>query len=191
MSAFIPYVIESSWAVWVLYWMASAANVKRTLQREPLLSRASHVLPMVLAFALLAAPSRPDSGFLFVRFVPASLPLELAATLMVMAGLLFAVWARIHLGSNWSGRVTLKENHQLVCTGPYQLVRHPIYTGLLLAIFGTTLALGEYRGLVATALMFVSFWRKLQLEEALMRNTFGDSYRRYCQQTAALIPHVI
>ncbi|HWW21005.1 MAG TPA: isoprenylcysteine carboxylmethyltransferase family protein [Steroidobacteraceae bacterium] len=191
MSSFYQGVIGTSWAVWVLYWIVSAANVKRTLRREPLHSRAAHFLPMVLAFGLLAAPPGPDTEFLFARFVPVMTLLQDFATLMVVSGLLFAVWARVHLGSNWSGRVTLKENHELIRTGPYQLVRHPIYTGLLLAILGTALALGEWRGLLATVMMVISFWRKLQLEEALMRQTFGDEYRRYCEHTAALIPYVI
>lgn len=191
MSGFFPHAIETSWALWVLYWMVSAAHVKRTLRGEPLSSRAAHFVPMILAFGLLAAPPRPDSQALFERFVPASTLLDGVAAFMVTAGLLFAVWARVHLGTNWSGRVSLKENHELIRTGPYRFVRHPIYTGLLLAIFGTALAVGEWRGLLATALMFVSYWRKLRVEEALMRATFGDDYRRYCEHTAALIPYVI
>jgi protein-S-isoprenylcysteine O-methyltransferase Ste14 len=188
---FYPYVIEVSWALWALYWMASAARVKRALRLEPLLSRAAHFVPMVVCSGLLAAPAGPAGHILFRRFIPASAPLEASGSFLVVAGLLLAVWARVHLGSNWSGRVALKENHELVRTGPYALARHPIYTGLLLAILGTALVLGEWRGLLALAVLCVSYWRKLRLEEALMRETFGDDYRRYCEHTAALIPGVI
>ena len=184
-------LIGASWALWVLYWMICAAHVKRTARREPLWSRASHLLPMVIAFGLLASPHDSYNGWLFARFVPVGAPPKLAGSILVLAGLSFAIWARVHLGSNWSGRVTLKQNHELIRTGPYHWVRHPIYTGLLLAIFGTALVVGEWRGLVATALMVVSFWRKLRLEEALMCETFGEEYRRYREHTAALIPFVI
>jgi uncharacterized membrane protein len=189
--SFYENVIGSAWALWIVFWWIRAAGVKRTLHREPLSSRAAHFIPMLIAGLLLMAPRRPDDRFLFARFVTDSPSLDDLGALMVIAGLSFAVWARVHLGSNWSGRVSVKENHELICTGPYRWVRHPIYTGLLLAILGTALAVGEWRGLLATAAMVVSFWRKLRLEEAVMRETFGDAYRQYCEQTAALIPHVI
>jgi protein-S-isoprenylcysteine O-methyltransferase Ste14 len=190
-SGFYQNVVDASWGIWVLYWMVSAARVKRTARWEPLSSRTAHLLPMLIAFALLATPHQPGNAWLFARFVPMSTLSEACGSLLVVAGLLFAIWARVHLGANWSGRVSVKEHHELIRTGPYQWVRHPIYTGLLLAIAGTALVVGECRGLIATALMVVSFWRKLQLEEALMRETFGDEYRRYCEHTAALIPFVI
>jgi protein-S-isoprenylcysteine O-methyltransferase Ste14 len=189
--SFHQNVIGSAWALWVLYWWVSAARVKRTVRREPLSSRAAHFIPMLVAAVLLITPRRPDNLFLFGRFVADTALLEDLATLMVIAGLLFAVWARVHLGSNWSGRVCVKENHELIRSGPYHWVRHPIYTGLLLAILGTALVVGEWRGLVATALMVVSFWRKLRVEERVMRETFGDAYRQYCEHTTALIPFVI
>jgi protein-S-isoprenylcysteine O-methyltransferase Ste14 len=190
-SSFYPYVIVTMWATWLLYWWVCAANVKRTVQREPLGQRALHVLPMAIAFGLLAIPPGARHGLLFTRFVQRSPWLDVTATLMVLLGLGFAVWARVHLGSNWSGRVAVKEDHQLIRSGPYRLVRHPIYTGLLLAMLGTALALAEWRGLLATALMSVSYWRKLRIEEAVMRQTFGDAYRQYCDHTRALIPYVI
>jgi protein-S-isoprenylcysteine O-methyltransferase Ste14 len=190
-SSFYQYLVGSSWAAWLLFWVVSAAHVKRTLRREPLWSRGAHFLPMLIAFTLLAVRAQADSDFLFERFVPRSVLLDGLGCLLVVAGLSFAVWARVHLGTNWSGRVTVKENHELIRTGPYALVRHPIYTGLLLAILGSALVVGEWRGLVATLLMVISFWRKLRLEEALMRQTFGEQYQRYREHTAALIPFVL
>jgi protein-S-isoprenylcysteine O-methyltransferase Ste14 len=190
-SSFYQYLVRGSWAAWLLFWVVSAANVKRTLRREPLWSRCAHFLPMLIAFALLVARPQAHTDLLFERFVPRSVLLDGFGCLLVVAGLLFAVWARIHLGANWSGRVTVKENHELIRTGPYALVRHPIYTGLLLAILGTALVVGEWRGLLATLLMVISFWRKLRLEEELMRQTFGEQYQRYREHTAALIPFLL
>src|SRR5580700_699499 len=190
-SSFYQYLVQTSWAAWALFWVVSAANVKRTLRREPLWSRSAHFLPMLIAFTLLVARRQPDTDFLFERFVPHSVLLDGFGCLLVILGLCFAVWARVHLGTNWSGRVTVKENHELIRTGPYALVRHPIYTGLLLAILGTALLVGEWRGLLATLLMVVSFWRKLRLEEELMSQTFGERYQRYREHTAALIPFLL
>ena len=104
---------------------------------------------------------------------------------------LFAIWARNVLGRNWSGIVTLKQDHELIRTGPYRYVRHPIYTGLLIAFAGSAIARGEWRGLLALAIAFVALWRKLKLEEQWMIETFGDAYRRYRDEVRALIPFVL
>ena len=104
------------------------------------------------------------------------------------AGLLFTVWARIHIGRNWSGTVTIKEGHELITSGPYAIVRHPIYAGLLLAFVGSGLARGEWRGVLAVVIAFLALWRKLRLEERWMREQFGPAYQAYSQRVAALIP---
>lgn len=106
---------------------------------------------------------------------------------MVAAGLGLAVWARAHLGRNWSGIVTVKKDHALIRTGPYRIVRHPIYTGLLLALIGTAAAIDEWRVVVAVICALIGFLRKIQVEEKRMRENFPE-YSRYRQQTAALIP---
>ena len=110
---------------------------------------------------------------------------------LTLAGIAFTIWARVLLGGNWSGGVTLKHDHELVIDGPYRWVRHPIYTGLLVALAGTALALGEWRGLLALAIAAAALWRKLGLEEALMRGQFGDAYAHYAERVPALIPFVL
>jgi protein-S-isoprenylcysteine O-methyltransferase Ste14 len=108
--------------------------------------------------------------------------------LMVIAGLAFAIWARVHLGRNWSGTVTVKENHELIRSGPYAIVRHPIYTGLLLAILGTAIVVGEWRGLLAFCFLTIALVLKLRREERFMEESFPDTYPSYCAQVPALIP---
>jgi protein-S-isoprenylcysteine O-methyltransferase Ste14 len=110
---------------------------------------------------------------------------------LTLAGLLVAVWARVHIGRNWSGTITVKEDHDLITSGPYSLVRHPIYTGLLLALSAFALARGEWRGVIAVALAFWAFWRKLRIEERWMREQFGVAYEEYSRRVSALIPFVL
>ena len=101
------------------------------------------------------------------------------------------MWARVHLGRNWSGIVTVKEGHELITGGPYAIVRHPIYTGLLLAFIGSALARGEWRGVLAVAVVLAALWRKLGLEERWMREQFGSAYQAYSQRVAALVPFLL
>jgi protein-S-isoprenylcysteine O-methyltransferase Ste14 len=190
-NALYPDLVCFLWAAWGLYWMASATNVKETRRREPLASRTAHFIPMIVAAGLIVMPPFPGDRILFDRFVPLSAPIEDAGCLLVLSGLALCAWARLHLGRNWSGRVTLKEDHELIRSGPYSLVRHPIYAGLLLAIAGTALVEGQWRGVMALLLMLISFRRKLRIEERLMKETFGEQYRRYCEHTAALIPYLL
>src|SRR5205814_7438334 len=98
---------------------------------------------------------------------------------------------RLHLAGNWSATVTIKENHTLVRDGPYRYVRHPIYTGILLAIVGSALARDEWRSLLGAAIAFFSFWHKLRIEELWLTEVFGDDYRRYREEVRALIPFVV
>ena len=109
----------------------------------------------------------------------------------MVAGLLFAVWARLHLGRNWSRSVTVKEGHELIITGPYTLVRHPIYTGILAGFLGTAIALSQVRGFIGFVLIFIAFWAKLRREEAWMRSQFGETYAAYARHTAALVPYLV
>jgi protein-S-isoprenylcysteine O-methyltransferase Ste14 len=110
---------------------------------------------------------------------------------VTIAGLLIAVWARQHLGANWSRSVTIKQDHQLIVTGPYAVVRHPIYTGILAGFLGSVIALGQVRGIIAFVLVFFVLWYKLRMEEQWMRNQFGVTYETYAQHVAALVPFVL
>ena len=116
--------------------------------------------------------------------------MQLGAALTVV-GVAFAVWARLRLAGNWSSDVTLKRDHELIVDGPYRWVRHPIYTGILVALIGTGLAVGEWRAAVAVVLAGAAWWRKLTIEEGVMRRQFGDAYIRYAGRTRALIPFVL
>jgi protein-S-isoprenylcysteine O-methyltransferase Ste14 len=123
------------------------------------------------------------------RFIPVGPIFPAVGTILLAVGLGFAVWARRHLGRNWSVQVVVKEDHTLIRTGPYRYVRHPIYTGILLAMLGMAIAIGEWRVLLGFGFMLLSFMIKSRQEERRMRETFSE-YAEYQRQTAALIPYV-
>ncbi len=183
-------VIPLLWCVWFAIWMILARGVKAVAERESGASRLAYVLPLLIAVYLLAAPDIPVPP-LDTRFLPTDMRVVRLGAALTFAGLAFAVWARVWLAGNWSGSVTLKHDHELVVSGPYQWVRHPIYTGLLVALVGTALAVGEWRGVLAVAIAAAGFRRKLKLEEAVMRRQFGEAYERYAERTWALIPLVL
>jgi protein-S-isoprenylcysteine O-methyltransferase Ste14 len=110
---------------------------------------------------------------------------------LTMAGCGFAAWARLALGSNWSGTATIKENHELVVKGPYRLARHPIYSGILIACLGTTLAIGEWRCIVGLIVVSLGLALKVTQEERLMVATFPEAYPLYRRRVKALIPGLL
>jgi protein-S-isoprenylcysteine O-methyltransferase Ste14 len=181
-------IIPALWLAWAGFWLLSAGRVKRTRWREPLGSQTLHIVPLLISVVLLAAP-RIVPAALTARFAPPGTVLPFLGTLLVAAGLGFAIWARLYLGRNWSGVVTLKEEHALIQTGPYRMVRHPIYTGLVLALVGTAVAIGEWRGVLAVGCVMIGFLWKIHVEESLMAGTFPE-YAEYRRRTAALIPFI-
>ncbi|HEV2327159.1 MAG TPA: isoprenylcysteine carboxylmethyltransferase family protein [Verrucomicrobiae bacterium] len=136
--------------------------------------------------------------FAFRNCLPASMTWQLwpqneitfwTGAVVMLAGLGFAVWARIHLGRFWSGVITLKEGHRLIRSGPYQFVRNPIYTGILTGVAGTAVALGEVYGLVFLAIFFAVYSWKIHREQRLLAGEFGEEYTEYCRDVPALVPY--
>ena len=149
-------IISGCWLVFVATWVLGALSTKRTVYRESRAQRLRYwVLLVVACFLQLCGRRLPYP--LNIRVLPQLAPTAWAAAVLCVIGLGFAVWARVTLGRNWSGVVTLKEGHELVERGPYRLVRHPIYTGILTMFFATALAQGHLAGFVGALLMFASF----------------------------------
>lgn len=182
---FFPVV----WTVFLLYWQIKAAGNKATQRLEPAFSRILRVLTFGTAIVLLSTTRIPFS-WLYVRLWPQGFWSFWLGAAVTVAGLLFAVWARVHLGRNWSSSVTIKKGHELITTGPYAVARHPIYTGILTGFVGTAIALAEVRGVIAFVLIFLAIWAKLRMEEQWMRSQFGETYADYAGRTAALVPYV-
>ena len=178
------------WLAWLGYWAFAARAVKQTERIEDARSRLSHRLPLLAGAVIMTIPNLlgPQLEAAFVASTPAWLGLAIA---LVVLGLGFSVAARVWLGRNWSSMVTVKQEHELIRSGPYALVRHPIYTGLLLALAGSALMLGNWRALVGVVLIGGALVRKLTIEERFMAEQFGEAYTRYRAQVAMLVPFIV
>jgi protein-S-isoprenylcysteine O-methyltransferase Ste14 len=185
---FVKIAMPALWMAWVAYWIIAARDVKETRWQEPAGASALHGIPLLLCMLLLVAPFWLPAA-LTAPLVPPASPLRLIGTALLAAGLGFAAWARVHLGGNWSSHVVVKQDHALIRSGPYRLVRHPIYSGLLLALAGTALGIGEWRGLVALVFAFIGILFRVRAEEARMDDAFPD-YAGYRRDSWALIPLV-
>src|SRR5512132_1931516 len=171
-------IISGCWLVFVAIWVIAAVSTKRTVYRESWAQRLRYWVLLVIAYVLLFYGRRLPYP-LSLGIISHVTPTAWAAAVLCVIGLAFALWARVTLGRNWSGVVTLKEGHELVECGPYRFVRHPIYTAIAIMFFATALAQGHLPGFVGTLLMFVSFWIKLREEEKLMLQQFPDQYADY------------
>ena len=183
-------IINGCWLVFVATWVIASVSTKRTVYRETSTQRLRYWVLLVIAYLLLFYGRRLPYP-LNLNVVPHLAAMAWTAAIVCAIGLAFAIWARVTLGSNWSGVVTLKEGHELVERGPYRFVRHPIYTGILTMFFATALAQGHLSGFAGTLLMFASFWIKLRDEEKLMLRQFDERYTAYQQRVKRIIPFVL
>lgn len=188
-----PVIRECISALWIalgVLWIVSALMVKPTVRRQSWSSRLVQSGTVVAGFLFIFSKTT-RVGPLAWTFVPDSPGVAWTGLALNFAGIALAAWARLIIGKNWSATVTVKQSHQLVRRGPYKIVRHPIYSGLLLAILGTAIALREVRDLVGFGFVFAGFWMKLRLEERFMTEQFGEDYTRYEVEVRALIPFVL
>ena len=180
-------IIKGLWMLFALYWLVSAIKRKETKKRESMLQRLLYMLPLMAAFILVYRPA-VRYGWLGQRFLPDAAVMQWIAVLLTASGVAIAFWARWHLGANWSGVVTLKEGHELIRTGPYQFIRHPIYTGILLMLVGTMVAIGEVRGLLALLMAWASFYVKARREESFLAQEFGPRFAEHSEHTGMFLP---
>jgi protein-S-isoprenylcysteine O-methyltransferase Ste14 len=189
MNMHLVYVstIPSLWVAFAISLVFALRIQKPYIRRESLASWLWHKGPMAGTFFLMGLPRLPG-GFLSGRFLPWHPANFWIGTMLVLAGLWLATYCRRFLKGNWSIGVEVKQSHELVRSGPYRWVRHPIYTGLLLALMGSALTIGQWRGLAGFLLACVTLWAQSRAEERYMTETFGDRYRQYQREVAALVP---
>jgi protein-S-isoprenylcysteine O-methyltransferase Ste14 len=177
------------WIAFVVYWFVSALKRKETKRKESWQERMRHSLPLLVAYMLTFAPVA-HYGLLGARVVPASELVGMTGAMMTAAGVGLAIWARWHLGTNWSSTVSIRADHELIHTGPYRTIRHPIYTGMLLAFAGTALALGEVRGAIAFVIVLIAFYFKARKEESFLTQEFGERFAERARQTGMFLPRL-
>lgn len=175
------------WGVFAAYWLIMSFGRTPARRRENPFGRLFHMLYMAFAFYFLYAPD-PRLGFLRERFAPREPWVADLGVVLTTLGVAFAIWARHHIGKQWSAQVEIREDHQLIATGPYATIRHPIYTGMLTAMLGTALIVGEWRGLAAVALAMFGFWIKARQEERFLEQEFGAAYAEHRRRTGFFLP---
>lgn len=181
------YLFPIIWIAFMLYWRLISAGNKTTRRLESFTRRAIRVVLFSAAIVILIFQSLPVA-WLNRPILPRTPTSFWVGAAITIAGLLFAVWARRHLGANWSRSVSVKQDHQLITSGPYKIVRHPIYTGILTGILGSAIAIGEVRGIIALLLIYIALRSKWRLEEQWMREEFGQTYTDYARRVPAVVP---
>jgi len=188
---FIEHWIGYAWLAFIVLWFLAGIASKRSVRTQTSSSRLFQVVLIFIGAMIFNLNRWFVSGWPTLRIIPRETPFILGGAIITIAGMLFCVWARAILGTNWSARVTIKANHELVRQGPYQIVRHPIYTGLLIGLLGTAFVYGFAGCFVGVLVIGFAFWLKSQTEEQFMVQQFGDQYLQYRQQVRALIPYIL
>lgn len=180
-------IILFLWIIFVVYWGVSAIGVKRNVRGMDWgRSFGIRILIVVAIVLLLQAAFSHSYEEFFVYDL--GYGVQLLGVILCALGLAFAIWARWHLGRNWSGTPSIKEGHELITSGPYRWVRHPIYTGMLLALIGSSLISGF--DLIILIIYYVMFILRIPVEERYMMQLFPDQYPEYKKTTKKLIPFV-
>jgi protein-S-isoprenylcysteine O-methyltransferase Ste14 len=187
---YASYVIPCCWVVLFGYWLAAAVRAKAVVEKQSLGQRTVIRAMVITSYFLLFCGWR-DVPFMGVTVIPRSSPAALIGMVVCVSGVLIAVWARYVLAGNWSGNITLKQDHELIERGPYAWVRHPIYTGIFLMFLRTAIASGGLGNVLGLLLISLAMIIKYRQEEALMLRHFPDQYPAYMRRTKRLIPGVL
>ena len=182
-------IIALAWIAFLLYWVISAIGAKskrRTKKWVWAMLMIVAVFGLLLLLRLAGIPKNIN-----VILWPRNLPADICSDVVVVAGLFVVIWARRTLGANWSANVQIEADHELVQSGPYKYVRHPIYSGFLTMVLGTAIAYGQLLGVVILAVSFAGFFLKAMREESILTERFSEAYLRYKVRTKTLIPYIL
>lgn len=178
---------ERFWSLLLFVWLALWVGMKRAKRLETPWEMLQHALPVIFGFWLLFG-SLGNWGWLNYRLLPNVPATWITGLALTACGVGLGIWARLTLGANWSGVVTLKKDHELICTGLYRWIRHPIYSGILLAMIGTALIKGHLRGWLGFAVVLATFYFKARREEDFLRQEFGQGFEEHARNTGMFLP---
>jgi protein-S-isoprenylcysteine O-methyltransferase Ste14 len=187
MQMFAGIIVSICWIIFCIYWFINSSKQKQTEEKPKLNILFSYRIFWTLAFALLLGPTHMSFDF---NVLPNFLILNIFADLIAIAGLLICIAARMTLSDNWSMGLDFKKNHKLITTGPYQYMRHPIYTGFLMMFIGTALVIEKIGGIMGIILLLIGTVIRIRNEEILMIENFPQEYPQYKKKIKALIPFI-
>lgn len=178
--------------VWVatgIYWIWASRTMKKAQKKEGIQFRVFYmffwVIPVVITFFTILPGDFPNQ-----KLYASISVLNWIAFVLALTSLAFMIWSRVVLGKNWSGRIAIKKDHQLITNGPYRFVRHPMYTGFIFAFFWSAVLLGEVRGLISFIILVIGVLMKLRLEEKFVHEAFGQDYQAYSKRVKKIVPFI-
>ena len=177
------------WSIFGVYWLSAGWSKKEEQTSESPVYRIARLAILAITFTLLFA-RWTAVGILGTHFLPVIPPFEYVGFALALAGITLALWARVHLGQFWSDKVVLKVDHQLIRTGPYAFLRHPIYSGVLLGVAGTAILLGEWRGVLAFIILLTNYWVKARREDRILAGAFASTFADHKHQAGFLLPRL-
>lgn len=189
MSEQLVRILEWIWTLFGLYWLVAARDQNAERTSESPLYRLFRLLLLVITFSLLFA-RWAAVGFLGRRILPPTRGLLYGGFAFTLAGMAIATWARISLGKYWSDKIVLKVDHQLIRSGPYARMRHPIYSGVLLGVAGSALVIDEWRGAVAFLILLTNYVFKAKREDEILSGAFGEEFAEHKRRAGFLLPRV-
>ena len=192
----VQYVIICCWVIFGLYWFISSSSVKSIQETRGWLAGNWHGIWLLIGGLFLSnlpflAKVGVSISSLTILLIPSSIVINVVIIVFAVTGLIVALIARRTLAGNWSRAVAFKEDHELIKTGLYHYVRHPIYTGVLLMILATALSVGTLSAGIGFVIIVLGLWFKLRAEEELLTVHFPNEYLAYKNRTKALIPYVV
>lgn len=181
----LSMLVIAIWLLFTVFWISSAFYYRVSSGK---ICTGIFFLPLFIVLIIWYLNTNTGSAFLPIPLD--NIFISLTGFIVMCIGLGFACLARIHLGKNWSSIPEVKKEHTLIKSGPYQIVRHPIYTGFLVGIIGSALMIGSFLFLYIFIVVLIVFIIKIRIEEKLMLNRFPDEYTQYKKDVKALIPYI-
>jgi protein-S-isoprenylcysteine O-methyltransferase Ste14 len=187
----VLYIIAGEWIVFTIFIFSLGVVYGGKTEQISKWYFQRSVLLFIFAIIGIIAIRLFEPGILSLRVIPDTTLSDVTSIIITTAGLAFATWARIHLGKFWSSIVMIKSGHHLIRTGPYRIVRNPMYAGMLAAFIGAAIAIGEFVAFVAVGIVIVGIWLKIKAEENILQEKFGEEYIQFKREVKALIPFIL
>ena len=185
-------IIAGVWIIFMAFLYIPAFFFSAPVERRSFRYVQRSIIIAIIVIILAIILTRYESYTLILRIIPDSPLTGITGIVLTIAGLGFSAWARLHLGKYWSSMVMVKVGHRIIKTGPYRIVRNPMYTGLIIAFVGAAIAIGELLAFVALGIGIASIWIKIKAEEEILYEKFGEEYLQYKRDVrAAIIPWII